>query len=343
MKICVVGAGAIGGFVGTKLALGGVHDVSALARGATLAALRQHGWRLRQGGALRSAPARAADHAAALGAQDLVVIAVKGPSLPEVAPTIAPLLAAHTLVLPAMNGVPWWFGRGVPALQREPLTSVDPGGVVGAALPFEQVLGCVVHASTWTSEPGLVEHNMGQGLIVGEPAGGESSRVQALADALRPRVRRHDVGQRAARHLVQAVGQHDDQPGVGGHRCATDRVLDDPLVLAFCSAATRERRKVGAQIGCAIDQQPEDATRSTRKLGSFRPSMLQDVEAGRTLELDAIVGVVREIAQRVGWRRPTSTRCSASRVCSRARAGSIQPQVPEVAALIHTASCCVGA
>src|SRR5262245_19548591 len=185
MKICVVGAGAIGGFIGTKLALGGAHDVAALARGPTLAALRQHGWRLRQRGTLLSAPVRAASNAAELGAQDLVVIAVKGQSLPEVAPTLAPLMAPHTLVLPAMNGVPWWFGRGVAALEGQPLASVDPGGVVGAALRFEQVIGCVVHASTSTSEPGLVEHNMGPGLIVGEPAGGDSARVTALADALR--------------------------------------------------------------------------------------------------------------------------------------------------------------
>ncbi|HSW24009.1 MAG TPA: 2-dehydropantoate 2-reductase, partial [Burkholderiaceae bacterium] len=185
MKICVVGAGAIGGFIGTRLALGGAHQVSALARGATLAALREHGWRLRQGGALLAARAHAQQHAAQLGAQDLVVIAVKGQSLPEAAPTIAPLLAPHTLVLPAMNGVPWWFGRGVGALEGRPLASVDPGGMVSAALPFEQVIGCVVHASTSTSEPGLVEHKMGQGLIVGEPAGGESGRLRALADTLR--------------------------------------------------------------------------------------------------------------------------------------------------------------
>src|SRR5262245_26594055 len=185
MKICVVGAGAIGGFIGTRLALTGAHEVSALARGATLAALHEHGWRLRQGGALRTAPARAAERAAELGPQDLVVIAVKGQSLPEVAPTLAPLLAAQTLVLPAVNGVPWWFGRGVPELEGQPLAGVDRGGVVGAALPFAQVIGRVVHISTWTSEPGLVEHNMGQGLIVGEPAGGESTRLRALADTLR--------------------------------------------------------------------------------------------------------------------------------------------------------------
>jgi 2-dehydropantoate 2-reductase len=304
MKICVVGAGAIGGFIGTRLALTGAHEVSALARGATLSALRQHGWRLRQGGALRSAPARASDRAE-FGAQDLVVIAVKGPSLPEVAPAIVPLLAAHTLVLPAMNGVPWWFGRGVPALQSQPLASVDPGGVVGAALPFEQVIGCVVHASTWTSEPGLVEHNMGQGLIIGEPAGSESARVRALADTLRQAGFDVTASSDVRRDIWYKLwGNMTINPVSAVTGAPTDRVLDDPLVLAFCSAAMREAAAVGAKIGCAIDQQPEDRHAITRKLGSFRPSMLQDVQAGRTLELDAIVGVVREIAQRIGVATP---------------------------------------
>ena len=305
MKICVVGAGAIGGFIGTRLALNGAHQVGALARGATLAALREHGWRLRQGGVLHSAPAFAQQHAAKLGPQDLVVIAVKGQSLPEVAPTIAPLLASHTLVLPAMNGVPWWFGRGVSALEGWPLASVDPGGVVSAALPIEQVLGCVVHASTWTSEPGLVEHKMGQGLIVGEPAGGESPRVRALADTLRAAGFDLTVSGDVRRDIWYKLwGNMTINPVSAITGAPTDRVLDDPLVLAFCSAAMREAAQVGAAMGCAIDQQPEDRHAITRKLGSFKPSMLQDVEAGRTLELDAIVGVVREIAQRIGVATP---------------------------------------
>jgi 2-dehydropantoate 2-reductase len=305
MKIGVVGAGAIGGFIGTRLALTGAHEVSALARGATLAALLRHGWRLRQGGVLRSAPARAAQNAGDLGAQDLVVIAVKGPSLPELALTLAPLLGAHTLVLPAMNGVPWWFGRGVPALEGRPLASVDPGGVVGAALPFEQTIGCVVHASTWTSEPGLVEHNMGQGLIIGEPQGGASSRVQTLADALRGAGFDVTAATNVRRDIWYKLwGNMTINPVSALTGAPTDRVLDDPLVLAFCSAAMREASQVGAKIGCAIEQQPEDRHAITRKLGSFRPSMLQDVEAGRTLELDAIVGVVREIAQRIDVATP---------------------------------------
>jgi 2-dehydropantoate 2-reductase len=306
MRICVVGAGAIGGFIGTRLALTGAHEVAALARGATLAALRQHGWRLRQGGTLRSAPARAAERAAELGPQDLVVIAVKGQSLPEVAPAIAPLLASHTLVLPAMNGVPWWFGRGVPALEGAPLESVDPGGVVGAALPFAQVIGCVVHASTSTSEPALVEHKMGQGLIVGEPAGGESARVAALADTLRDAGFDLTVSADVRRDIWYKLwGNMTINPVSAITGAPTDRVLADPLVLAFCSAAMREAAAVGAKVGCAIDQQPEDRHAITRKLGSFKPSMLQDVEAARTLEIDAIVGVVHEIAQRVGVATPS--------------------------------------
>jgi 2-dehydropantoate 2-reductase len=304
MKVCIVGAGAIGGFIGTRLAVSG-HDVSAFARGATLAALRQHGWRLRQGGQLRGAPARVSDSSAALGAHDLVVVAVKGQSLPGVAPHIKPLLEPHTLVLPAMNGVPWWFGRGVPALEGAPLASVDPGGAVSAAIPFEQVIGCVVHASTWTSEPGLVEHKMGQGLIVGEPAGGESARVKRLSETLKQAGFEVTVSTDVRRDIWYKLwGNMTINPVSAITGAPTDAVLDDPLVLAFCSSAMREAAAVGAKIGCAIAQQPEDRHAITRKLGSFKPSMLQDVEAGRTLELDAIVSVVREIAQRVDVATP---------------------------------------
>jgi 2-dehydropantoate 2-reductase len=305
MKVCVVGAGAIGGFIGTRLAISG-HDVSAFARGATLAALRKHGWRLRQGGKLRGAPARASDRSAELGAQDLVVIAVKGQSLPDVAPHIRPLLEPHTLVLPAMNGVPWWFGRGVPALEGTPLSSVDPGGVVSNAIPFEQVIGCVVHASTWTSEPGLVEHKMGDKLIVGEPAGGESARVNELSATLEQAGFQIERSTDVRRDIWYKLWGNMTMNPVSAITGATsDQVLADPLVVAFCSAAMREASAVGMQIGCTIDQQPEDRHVITRKLGSFKPSMLQDVEAGRTLELDAIVSVVREIAQRVGVATPS--------------------------------------
>jgi len=179
MKVCIVGAGAIGGFIGTRLAQVGQCELSALARGATLQALQAQGWRMKTAQGLLQATARASDSAEALGPQDLVIIAVKGPALPAVAQQIGPLLGPDTRVMPAMNGVPWWFLSVLPAQDGAalPLNSVDPGGVVSRAIALERVLGCVVHASTATPEPGLVAHRMGQGLIIGEPAGGRTARA----------------------------------------------------------------------------------------------------------------------------------------------------------------------
>ncbi|OGA98212.1 MAG: 2-dehydropantoate 2-reductase [Burkholderiales bacterium RIFCSPHIGHO2_12_FULL_69_20] len=308
MKVCIYGVGAIGGFIGTRLALGGGCEVSAVARGDTLAALRTHGLRLRQGGALLSAPVQASDDPTALGPQDLVVIAVKGPALGAVAARIAPLIGPRTLVLPAMNGVPWWFGAGAPLLGREPLQSIDPGGHIATALPVAQVIGCVVHASTWTSEPGLVEHKMGQGLIIGEPLGdpgGDSERVQALAALLRGAGFDTTVSADVRRDLWYKLwGNMTMNPITAITGATVDRVLDDPLTRHFCSAAMAEAAAVGAKIGCAIEQSPEDRHQITRKLGAFKTSMLQDVEAGRPIELDALVSVVREIAQRVDVATP---------------------------------------
>ena len=306
MRICIVGAGAIGGFLGTRLATTNGTRVSALARGATLDALRTHGWRLRQDDVLLQAPATASDDPAALGIQDLVVIAVKGQSLPALAPSLAPLLGPDTIVLPAMNGVPWWFSAALPALQGQPLESVDPGGAIARALPLANVVGCVVHVSTSLSEPGLVEHKMGRGLIVGEPGGGESERVDGLAALLRgagfeltcsPRIR-YDV-------WYKLWGNMTANPVSAIAGATMDRVLDDELVRAFCARAMLEAGAIGERIGCAIEQSPTDRMAITAKLGAFRTSMLQDAEAGRAIELDSLVGAVREIGRRVGVETPT--------------------------------------
>ena len=305
MKVCLYGVGAIGGFIGTRLALTGDCELSAVARGPTLTALRHHGLRLRQGGELFSAAVNANDEPAALGVQDLVLVAVKAPSLPEVAARIAPLIGPNTLVVPAMNGVPWWFGAGAPALGAEPLQSVDPGGHIAASIALERVIGCVVHASTYTSAPGLVEHRMGHGLIIGEPLGGESARVQALADLLRRAGFDTSVSVDVRRDIWYKLWGNMTMNPISAITGATvDRVLDDPLLRGFCSAAMAEAAAVGARIGCAIDQTSEDRHQITRKLGAFKTSMLQDVEAGRAVELDALVTVVREMAQRIGLTTP---------------------------------------
>ncbi len=305
MKVCIVGAGAIGGFIGTRLAAAGRAEVSAVARGATLEALRRHGWRLRTAAGLVQAPARAEASAAELGVQDLLVIAVKGPALTQVAQGLAPLLGPQTLVLPAMNGVPWWFCEGVAGFPAGPLHSVDPGGAIAAAIPFAQVLGCVVHAATSTPEPGLVQHNFGQGLIVGEPRGGQSPRAQAVVDLL------SHAGFEAThsadvRHAIwyKLWGNMTMNPVSAITGATIDRVLGDPLVRAFCSAAMGEAAAIGARIGCRIDQTAEDRHAVTARLGAFKTSMLQDVEAARPLELDAIVGAVHEIGQRLGMDTP---------------------------------------
>jgi 2-dehydropantoate 2-reductase len=305
MKICIVGAGAIGGFIGARLAASGNCDVSALARGATLQALNTHGWRLQQNDALLQNPTRASDSADQLGVQDLVVIAVKGPALASVAQSIAPLLGPQTMVLPAMNGVPWWFSQDVAALGAVPLESVDPGGAIAAHIPLAQVIGCVVHASTFTSEPGFVQHKMGQGLIIGEAHGATQERTQSLGalfteagfDVTVSANIRYDI-------WYKLWGNMTMNPISAITGATMDRILDDPLVLKFVSAAMREAAAIGKLIGCEVTQSPQDRHAITRKLGAFKSSMLQDVEGGRAIELDSLVGAVQEMGARLGVSTP---------------------------------------
>lgn len=305
MKVCVVGAGSIGGFIGARLATSGAADVSAVARGATLAALREHGWQLEEGGQAVSAPARASDRPADLGPQDLVVLAVKGPAIAPLAPSLAPLFGEHTVVLPALNGVPWWFGPATPALRDAPLDSVDPGGRVLAALPLARVVGCVVHISASSPAPGQVVHRAGQRLIIGEPSGGASARTVRVADVLSRA--RFDVEQsdHVRRDLWYKLWGNMTMNPVSAITGATvDRILADPQLRGFCSAVMREAAALGHRIGCAIDEDPEARHDVTRKLGAFKTSMLQDAEAGRPLELDALVTAVREIAVRLQMPTP---------------------------------------
>jgi 2-dehydropantoate 2-reductase len=305
MKICIYGAGAIGGFLGAKLAATGQHQLSAVARGATLQALQTDGFVLQTAQGRVQGPVAASDQPVDLGMQDLVIIAVKGQAMAAVAQGITPLLGPQTVVLPAMNGVPWWFGQGVAGLDDAPLDSVDPGGAIAAAIPVGQVLGCVVHASTFTVSPGVVGHKMGQGLIIGEPAGGDSARVQQWAGVLREAGFEVTASANIRQDLWYKLWGNLTMNPVSALTGATiDRIHADPLLLGFCSAAMREASLIGARVGCPIDQTPEDRHQITAKLGAFKTSMLQDVEAGRSIELDGIVTAVRELAQRVGVSTP---------------------------------------
>jgi 2-dehydropantoate 2-reductase len=296
MRICVVGAGAIGGFIGARLAASGV-QTTALARGATLEALRVHGWRVDDGADLLSAPVLASDDAGELGPQDVVVLTVKAHSLAAAVSSVRPLLGPETIVLTAMNGVPWWFfdGFGGPCEGRR-LTSVDPDGAIAAAIPTRHVLGGVVHMSCSAPEPGLVRHHRGTGLIVGEPGNADSARLNSLVAVLKGAGLEASASTEIQREIWYKLwGNLTINPVSALTGATADLILDDELVRAFCYGAMLEAQRIGALIGCPIDQSPQDRGEITRKLGAFKSSMLQDAEAGRQLELDALVGAVREI------------------------------------------------
>jgi 2-dehydropantoate 2-reductase len=307
VKVCVVGAGAIGTFLGVHLAKSGC-EVSALARGRTLAAVRAAGLRLQQDGALLTASVRAAEDGAAIGRQDLVVVAVKGPSLPGAAALVSPLLGPDTMVLPAMNGVPWWFFHGLGgAHEGAAVRAVDPDGRVAAAIPLRHVIGCVVHATCSMVEPGLGRHGFGRGLIVGEPDGAISSRVTALAGRLGAAGFETTMSKRIQADVWYKLwGNMTMNPMSALTGATCDRLLDDPLLDRFTLAIMAEAAAIGEKIGCPIRQSGEERNAVTRKLGAFKTSMLQDVEAGKPLEIDALLTAVSEIGGRVGVATPST-------------------------------------
>jgi 2-dehydropantoate 2-reductase len=304
-KTCIYGAGAIGGWIGAKLArMGG--QVSAVARGATLEALRANGLRLQEAGEVLQVPVRASAEPGELGVQDLVVIAVKAPAMAEVARHVAPLLGPDTIVLTAMNGVPWWFFEGFGGrFAGTRLRSVDPQGAIARAIPAQHIVGCVVHASCALREPGFVQHHFGNGLILGEPSGEVTQRVRRLADLLAAAGFDTRVSEQIQRDAWYKLwGNMTVNPVSAFTGATTDRILDDELVREFISRVMLEAREIGERIGIPIAQQPEDRHQVTRKLGAFKTSMLQDVEAGRPVELDALVTVVREMGQMTGVATP---------------------------------------
>ena len=304
-KVTIVGAGAIGGWIGVHLARAGA-QLSVLARGDTLAALQAQGLQLHQSGEHWTVPVQASNDAAALGVQDLVVIAVKAPALATVAQQIAPLLSPHTVVLTAMNGVPWWFlqGFGGP-VQGQSLATVDPQGAIARAIPAAHIVGCVVHASCSVDAPGVIRHHFGDGLIVGEPSGQATPRVQALHALLQKAGFNATLSPQIQKDIwFKLWGNMTVNPISAITGATSDRLLDDDLVRGFMSNVMREAKAIGERISIPIAQEPEDRHAVTRKLGAFRTSMLQDVQAGKPVELDALVSVVRELGQMTGVATP---------------------------------------
>jgi 2-dehydropantoate 2-reductase len=297
MNICVVGAGAIGGWIAARLGLAG-YDISVIARGETLRAIDTEGLLLTDAGDTRCVAVATADDASALGQQDIVVVAVKAPALPQIAPTLEPIIGPETQIIPMLNGVPWWFSD-------DPLWSVDPDVAIADALPVEQVAGCVVHASCFRTAPNHVTVKNAERLILGEPEGGSSDRIERLAGLFANAGIHCDQSDNVRREIWYKLwGNATVNPMSALTRSTADKLHEDPAIRAFMAGAMDELAAIGVAIGCPIGETAEDRMAVTARLGAFKSSMLQDVEAGRQIELEALLGAPREIAQRVGVATP---------------------------------------
>jgi len=300
----IVGAGAIGGWLADALDRAG-WSVSLVARGDTLAALRADGLRVdRQGESRVSHPA--AGTAAELGAHDFVVLTVKAQSLPELAPHLSPLFGPQTVAVSGTNGIPWWFFQDFAGpLNDQVLESVDPGGLQAGVFPRDRVLGSVVHASVRLAAPCRVQVVAADCMLIGEPNGSLTARVDEFASALRL----GGIEARSSERIRDEVwtklwGNMNMNPMSALTRSGTARLLADADVRELCIRMMEEMRECARSLQLDSRMTPLQRIDITRRLGDFRPSMLADVEAGRPLELAPQLGAVVEIAERLGVPAP---------------------------------------
>ena len=307
MKICVYGAGAVGGLMAAWLSRAG-HEASVVARGSNLEALRRDGLRVldRESGETRTFAVRAESEPALLGPQDYVIVAVKAQSLADVAARIGPLVGPDTSIVTAMNGVPWWFFDRLGFHGgRERLESLDPRGALAGAMPTERIVGCVVHFAASTPQPGLISHNMGRRLIVGEPGGKNGERSRRIADALA--AAGFDVTSSASIEKdfwVKLLGNVSFNPVSALTMSTADRLIEDRHVKDYMVGIMREVLAIGRAVGVDADIDPEARIDMARALGRFKTSMLQDLEAGKTLEIDGLLAGTLEIARKAGVPAP---------------------------------------
>ena len=307
MKICVYGAGAVGGLIAARLA-GSGHEVGVIARGAHLEAIAARGLRVRDraSGEERGFALRASADPAELGPQDYVIVSVKAQSLPQVAESIGPLVAADTSVITAMNGVPWWFfdrlafGGG-----KLRLETLDPGGRLRRAMPTERIVGCVIHLAASVAAPGLVSHNTGRKLILGEPGGRNTARTKRIAEALVGAGFEVQVSDGIEKDFwVKLLGNVSFNPVSALTASTSDRLIENRHVKAYMIDIMREVLAIGRAVGVDAAIEPEARLDMARALGRFKTSMLQDLEAGKPLEIDGLLAGTLEIAARAGVAAP---------------------------------------
>jgi 2-dehydropantoate 2-reductase len=306
MKVCILGAGAIGGYLAVELALAG-NEVSVVARGAHLRAIHEHGLTLRIGGREKTVRVPASDDPARLGRQEFVICALKAQQAYQATPLFAPLLGPDTAVVTAMNGIPWWyFYKEGGRFEGRCVRSVDPDGGQWNAIGPERAIGCVVDPACEIVAPGVIQHHQFKRFTLGEPDGSRSQRVITLGRVLTEAGFEAPVREAIRWNIwLKLWGNVCFNPIAALTHATLDRITSEPGLRALCMTMMREAKAVSEALGVTI--QDEMVDRRLAKAGSItghKMSMLQDLERGKPLEIDALVTVVQEFGRLTGISTP---------------------------------------
>lgn len=305
MRICIFGAGAIGGYLGAKLAAAGA-DVGLVARGPHLAALRRDGLTLIEDGEERTYPVTATEDAESLGPQDYVILTLKAHSVPPVVDRILPLLGPHSTLVSGVNGVPWWyFHRHGGPYEGTRLATVDPGDRQWDGFGPDRVLGCVVYPAAEVERPGVVRHIEGNRFSLGEPSGEASERATALSKALGAAGLKAPVRPRLRDEIwVKLWGNLSFNPISALTHATLDVLCADAGTRAVARAMMVEAQAIAERLGVRFPIDVDRRIEGAAAVGAHRTSMLQDLEAGRPMEIDALVASVAELGRLTGIATP---------------------------------------
>ena len=307
MKICVFGAGAIGGYMGVKLAQAGA-DVSLVARGPHLAAMQEKGLTLHEEGADPvTVPVTASDNPDDLGPQDYVIVTLKAHSVPPVVEKMQPLIGPNTTIVSGVNGVPWWYFHKIGGkLEGTRLASVDPGDAQWNGFGPDRVLGCVVYPAAEVSEPGVIKHIEGNRFSLGEPDGSKSDRALALSKALSAAGLKAPVRPRLRDEIwVKLWGNLSFNPISALTHATLDVLCTDPGTRAVARGMMVEAQEIAEKLGVKFPIDVDRRIDGGAAVGAHRTSMLQDLDQGRPMEIDALVGSVQELGRVTNTPTPT--------------------------------------
>lgn len=305
-RICIYGAGAIGGFLGARLAPTDV-ELSLVARGPHLAAIRDHGLTLFEEGTSATHRIKASDDPAELGPQDFVIVTLKAHSLPAIVEPMQPLLGPDTAVMFATNGVPWWYFHGLEGSYADRrLQTVDPGNVIWDGVGPQRAIGCVVYPAAEITAPGVVEHRSGDRFPLGEPNGERSDRVKALSSLLSAAGLRAPVRPRIRDDIwIKLWGNASFNPVSALTGATLKQIGEDPLTAQVIRQIMEEAQAIGEALGTRFAVDIDKRIAGGTAVGDHRTSMLQDLDMGRPMEIDALVGAVQELGRLVGQPTPT--------------------------------------